>query len=535
MGAPFGAVAERYRARAHPSDESWAETPGTLAKAIYPKTIQTPALSLIDQVIMDAFATPDSRTIISMPPQEGKSERVTKTGTLWGLKHHPSWRFAIVSYAQPLAEGFSRDIRNWIVSNDGTEGSLDLGLRIARDNGAARRWSLAGKGRRGGVVAVGLEGGLTGRPVDALMIDDPFKDAEQADSLYYRERAHNWWRGVGATRLAPGAPVVLIMTRWHEDDLAGRLQAGEDGSRWRVVNIPALADHDPEKGQMDPLGREPGVWMESARTDERTGLQRTVEQWESIRLQSGTRAFTAMYQGRPSPESGNVWRRQWWRRYETLLWRVDEAGAYHVDCDEMILSWDMAFKDTKSSDWVVGMVLARKGAEVFVLDVVRKRLSFTDTLVAFEAQVRAWPQAVAKIVEEKANGAAVIDSLRKKIPGLIPENPTESKFSRATAVSPFVEAGNVLLPSREVALFDVEALIDEAAAFPNGTHDDQVDALSQGLKRLLLVMGSGAAFLQAMKERLAAEGREVPSSARNWRERAAAAREQRKGGTGGEA
>jgi predicted phage terminase large subunit-like protein len=518
-------AAERFGRRARPTVEDWAATPGTLARAINPTTLQTPALDVVDQAIMDAFATADSRTILSMPPQEGKTERCTKTGTLWGLKHHPHWRFALVSYAQPLAEGFSRDIRNWIVSNNGEDDTLDLGLRIARDNGAARKWSLARKGQCGGVVAVGLEGGLTGRPVDALMIDDPFKDSTQADSEYYRERAWNWYRAVAGTRLAPGAPVILIMTRWHEDDLAGRLQKAEDGARWRVINIPALADHDPAKGQTDPLGREPGEWMQSARTDERTGLPRTVAQWEAIRVQAGSRVFTALYQGRPSPESGNVWRRQWWRRYDTLLWSVNEDGSYRFDCDEMILSWDMSFKDTKGSDFVVGAVLARKGAEVFVLDLVRKRLSFTDTLTAFEAQVKLWPQATAKLVEDKANGTAVLDTLRKKIPGLIPETPTESKFARANAVAPFLEAGNVLLPSKDVALFDVEGLIEEAAAFPNGTHDDQVDALSQGLKRLLLRGGAGANYLQAMKDRLAAEGREVGSTARNWRELAQAARD----------
>jgi predicted phage terminase large subunit-like protein len=157
-------------------------------------------------------------------------------------------------------------------------------------------------------------------------------------------------------------------------------------------------------------------------------------------------------------------------------------------------------------------------------------MSFTDTLTAFAGQVKLWPQATAKLVEDKANGSAVLDSLRKKIPGLVPETPTESKPARASAVSPFIEAGNVLLPSKDVALFDVEGLIDEAAAFPNGTHDDQVDALSQGLKRLLLRGGVGATFLEAMRKRAQAEGLEVGTSARNWRERAAALKAAREGG-----
>jgi len=488
-------AADRYAKRAHPARDDRFETPGQVARAINPKTVQTAALDVVDEAVVWAYRTPDARLIISMPPQEGKSERVTKTGTLWALKDNPERRIAIASYAQTLAEGFGRDIRNWIITNDGTEGQLDLGLRIARDNGAARRWQL--QGHRGGVVAVGVGSGLTGRPVDAMVIDDPFKDAEQADSEYYRDRVWDWWQSVVGTRLAPGAPVIVILTRWHEDDLAGRLVAAEDGHRWRVINIPALADHDPEKGQRDLLGRKPGEWLTSAR-------RRTTAQWEAIRVQAGTRVFNALYQGRPSPDSGNVWQRPWWRRYDTMLWsqHPDDPQAYLVHgMDEVIQSWDMAFKDTKGSDFVVGTVWARKGAQVYLLDKVHKRLSFTDTLTQFEAMVRRWPQATTKLVEDKANGTAVIDQLRRKIPGIVPVNPTDSKYGRATAVDPFIEAGNVWLPETRIAITgsDPESLIDEAAAFPNGAHDDQVDATSQALARLLLRAGQGSVWLQHLK------------------------------------
>jgi predicted phage terminase large subunit-like protein len=322
---------------------------------------------------------------------------------------------------------------------------------------------------------------------NCLVIDDPFADAEQADSAYYRERVWDWWRSVGAPRLAPGAPAILIATRWHESDLNGRLLAAEDGHRWRVINIPALADHDPAKGQSDPLGRAPGQWLESAR-------RRTVAEWEEIRIQVGSRVFASLYQGRPSPDQGNVWLRQWWRRYPVPLWsqHPERPDAYLVhEYDEMVMSWDMAFKDTKSSDFVVGQVWCRRGASVFLLDQVHKRLSFTDTLVAFQAMAARWPQVTAKYVEDKANGSAVISTLKSKLPGLVPVNPTDSKYGRATAVAPFLEAGNVFLPAAEVALFDAEALIEEAAGFPNAAHDDQVDATSQALAEMLLD-GSGA-------------------------------------------
>lgn len=501
---PFSEAAEMWARRNDPKPEPKRRTrwdsPGQLACTINPKIVQTPALALLDEVVVRAMRTPDSRTIITMPPQEGKSERVTKTGTLWGLTEDPDLRFAIVAYNQPLAETFGRDIRNSIQVNNGDEDTLDLGLRVARDNGSAKRWSLAG--HTGGVICVGIGGGLTGRPVEVLMIDDPIKDQKQADSEPYREAASNWFKAVAETRLAPGAPIILIQTRWHEDDLAGRLLSGEDSDRWELINIPAQADYDPDKGETDPLGRQPGEWMVSARG-------RTKLQWEAKRIAVGSRVFTSLYQGRPNPEAGNVWQRQHWQRYYEQLWTVRPDGSYQINgMDEIIQSWDMAFKDTKSSDWVVGQVWARRGADVFLIYQIRRRMSFTETLTQFQTVCRMFPQAKAKLVEDKANGTAVINSLRSKIPGLIPVNPTDSKYGRAVAVAPFIESGNVLLPwdgaDGGIALFDdVESLIDEAAGFPNGTHDDQVDATSQALSRLLAATGPGQGFADWMKQQLA--------------------------------
>ncbi|HEY8976300.1 MAG TPA: phage terminase large subunit [Burkholderiaceae bacterium] len=486
-------------------------TPGLLAAAIERGTVQTPALDLIDAALVDVAEGRCDRLIISMPPQEGKSTRVTTTTPLWLLLRNPDLRIAIASYGQDLAEEFGQAIRDFITGNSGEDGTLDLGLRIAPDNGAARRWKL--DGHRGGVRSVGLSSGLTGRPVDVLFIDDPIKGQDDADSEVWRERVWKWWQTVGATRLAPGAPVVLVLTRWHEDDLAGRLLAAEDASRWRVINIPALADHDPAKGQADPLGRKPGEWLQSARG-------RTEQQWREIRVQAGSRAFTALYQGHPSPDKGNVWLRQWWRRYSVPLWsqHPDIPGAWIVaECDEVLISADMAFKDTKGSDYVAIGVWVRRGAQVFLVDQIRKRLSFTETLTAFSGLCAKWPQAAAKLVEDKANGTAVIDSLRKKIPGIIAVNPKESKYARAEAVAPFVEAGNVFLPDGEIALFDVDAFIDEAAGFPRAAHDDQVDQTSQALGRMLLRVGPGAAYLEAMKRRAAQSGLTVPPQTRSWR------------------
>ena len=453
-----------------PPTRQWA-TPGDLARQITPKTVQTPALDLIDAAIVKTINTPDGRLIVTMPPQEGKSTRVAKDTPIWALTSNPDCRIVTASYAQGLANRNGRAIRNTIATHP------DLGLAIAPDNGSVSEWQISG--RDGGVLSVGVGAGLTGRPADLLIIDDPIKDRKEADSEVFRQNVWDWWTDVASTRLAPGAPVIVILTRWHEDDLAGRLLAAEDGHLWQVVNIPAQADHKPGEGETDPLGREPGEFMQSAR-------RRTHQQWEAIRIRSGARTWASLYQGRPSAAEGDILKRDWWKRYDTLLHLERPDGTCIVTgYDDMLISWDLTFKDTKGSDYVVGQVWLRRGVDAYLLDQVRDRMDFPRTVSEFKRLARRWPQATLKIVEDKANGPAVIASLRRKITGIVPEEPQGSKVARANAVAPLIEAGNVWIPTDELAPW-ADDLVEEAAAFPNGKNDDQVDALSQGLNRILL-------------------------------------------------
>jgi len=453
----------------------WA-TPGLMAKDLDRTTIQTPALDLIDAALVDVAEGRTQRLILSVAPQEGKSQRVSRRFPTWCLHRDPDLRIAIASYEFGTARRWGKAIRNDITTH-----TRKLDLAVEQGSSAANEWTI--DGRQGGVYSVGIGGALTGRAVDLLLIDDPIKDREQADSQTYRDRVWEWWTDVALTRLAPNAPVVLILTRWHHDDLAGRLVAAEDGHEWRVINIPAQADHRPEQGETDPLGRQPGEYLQSTRG-------RTTSDWEAKKIAVGSRTWTALYQGRPTPDTGDVFHRDWWRTYDTPLWVEQPDGSMHVPGGgTLIASWDMAFKDTKGSDYVVGQVWLRRGANAYLLDQVRDRLSFTATVPAVEQLAAKWPQAHAKLVEDKANGTAVLDTLRKKVPGLIPITPTESKYARANAVAPFVQAGNIHLPSPHLAPW-VGDLMGECAGFPKSTHDDQVDALSQALARLYL--GSGA-------------------------------------------
>ncbi len=461
------------------SSARWA-TPGAMAVATNPKTVQTPALDLIDEALVRAYNTPDSRLIISMAPQEGKSVRVANDFPVWALTQNHDLRIVTASYAQGLANRNGRAIRNRIQTNPA------LGLKIARDNGSVSEWTL--EGHDGGVLSVGIGAGVTGRAADMMIIDDPIKDRKEADSKVFRDNVWDWWTDAASARLAPGAPVVLILTRWHQDDLAGRLIERDVEAGWEVINIPARADHRPEMGETDPLGREPGEYMISARG-------RTREQWQRREATAGSRTWASLYQGRPSPESGGVYPPpDKWERYSSPLWEtvITEDGrtvckvqGIGRDDHELVQSWDLAFKDKDSSDYVVGQVWLRVGVYAYLLDQVRERMNFTETVKAIKAMSAKWPQALAKFIEDKANGPAVINALSQTLPGLIPIEPEGSKYARASAIAPVVESGNVVLPTPEV-LAGVDDLLEEAKNFPNSSHDDTVDAMSQAVNRLLL-------------------------------------------------
>jgi predicted phage terminase large subunit-like protein len=440
---------------------------------------RTPAIDLINEAIVRCVNTVDGRLIVVLPPQTGKSTLVTKWLPTWLLHRDPDLRNVVASYAASVARRMGRLVRNEIEWH-----STELNLKLSDAVGAQNEFEIAG--HAGGVYSIGLEGSLTSRPADVMIIDDPLKDRIQADSIVYRDRVWEWWTDTGSTRLAPGAPVILVLTRWHHDDLAGRLLAAEDGHLWEQVRVPAQADHKPENGETDPLGREPGEFMLDARG-------RTDKQWDAIKVRSGPRTWAALYQGRPTPGVGGIFPpSEEWARYTQPLWIERPDGSRWVPVStsdaehtQIVQSWDMAFKDLASSDYVVGQVWLRRGVEMFLLDQVRARLNFTATLQAVKDLSARWPQAVAKFVEDKANGTAVINALSLSTPGLIPVEPEGGKPARAAAVSPLVWAKNIVIPDSSIAPWVVD-LTDEIAEFPNGANDDTVDCLSQAVNRVLL-------------------------------------------------
>lgn len=286
-------------------------SPGHLAKLLNPDTVQTKMMTALDQVAIAADAGFQNRWIISTPPQEGKTMRMGTAVPLWFLMRDPTRRIVVASYEQSVATRSTLAVRQAIeIHGGGYKGDRQylnqedqLGLILDPDQAKQANWNLTdGPGRRnGGMVAVGVGGALTGRTADVMIVDDSVKNAKQADSPEQRRVIFEWFQSVVTTRLSPGAIVIVIGTRWHEDDLIGRLIQGDKDLRrpdYRTLIIPAQAR------EKDPLGRKPGDYLVSTRG-------RTVQEWKQIRRQVGERFWFALYQGDPHPPSGGVFQESW--------------------------------------------------------------------------------------------------------------------------------------------------------------------------------------------------------------------------------
>jgi predicted phage terminase large subunit-like protein len=446
----------------------WA-TPGQMAKALDPTTVQTPALDLIDAALVDLADGKDRRLAIFMSPQEGKSERASRRFPLWLLHQDTSLRIAIVSHNDELALGWGRAIKADVETFNGDDGMLDLGLRLRTDSKAAGRWQV--EGDRGGVYCTSISGSLTGRPADVLILDDPIKDLEQAQSSKYRERAHRFWQGVAIPRMGPHTKVVLIQTRWHEDDLAGRLLATEGdkakGGRWRVVSIPAQCEDE----ATDPLGRKTGEYMISARG-------RTDKDWDERKQDSGQYVWAALFQQRPAPAEGGLFKRLWWRYWTPAPSshgeRLDLAGrVWSLSECWRFITGDLAASTRTSADFTVAAAWALTlDGDLVLLDYNRARIGEADHYDLFRPLAQRWRVDTAFVEATQHSMTLTAEATRSGL-HVTPLRADADKFSRALPYSARVSGGRVWLPAGSAK---VDAWVAEHAGFPAAAHDDLVDA-----------------------------------------------------------
>lgn len=402
----------------------------------------------------------DTNLIISMPPGSGKSMTASVVFPLWLLLNRPDWEIGLVSAEASLATKFSGDVQREYEERS-TESY----------RGGVTDWSIAGK--RGGIIARGIKGSMSGRRLRVAIIDDPIKHMEDAYSERIREVVWRVWRSVIKTRMRPGSIILSIATRWHDDDLNGRLLK-TDG--WETLIIPAIAEED------DALGRKVGEPLLSVQQEEDT--EDALARWETIKAEVGTAIFNALYQQHPGDVAGTVFKMPWWRYYTE-----DQLPA----ADQIITAWDLTFgtatqgrpaagqAPTVAGDWCVGQAWQRTGNQYYLLDQVRFRGGFTEQLAQMRTFIGRYPQAIAHVVEQAANGAAAIETLQKELDGIVPVPPVGSKLIRISSVSPLVEAHQVNLPSGRAWLDD---FLTEVTGFPTAKHDDIPDTMAHALRRM---------------------------------------------------
>lgn len=401
--------------------------------------------------------------VIATPPQHGKSMTISESLPSWYLCKYPTRRVIMASYNEGTAERFCR--RN--SSKIKQFGTTLFGQSIGNIDRATEFELANGIGR---MISRGIMSGITGNPADLIIIDDPIKNREEADSQTIRDKLWFEWQNSIKSRLAAGAKVILIMTPWHEDDLRARLLNSEKNIRY--IRLPVEAEEGDLLGRAigDPLCPELGK-------DERW-----LKQFKDSYIhdaQGGSRAWQALYQCSPRIEGGNLVDREWWRFY-----KPSSGERYGTE----VISVDATFKGTDSSDYVAITVWGKLDSNYYLRYCLNRHLTFSQTLESIRMVQMLYPGANRVLIEDKANGSAIIDVLQKEM-FCIPVNPKGGKESRVNAISPAIESGHVFLP--EDAPW-IEEYIDQFSAFPAGVHDDMVDSSSQAIAFLLHCNGTPA-------------------------------------------
>lgn len=411
--------------------------------------------------------------MLFVPPRYGKSELASRRLPPFIYGRDPDAEVIAASYSAELSSSINRDVQRIIDSPEYHELFPETTLsRSANSLTTATGHYMRNNdifeivGREGVYKSAGVGGGITGRGFKYGIIDDPYKNRKEAESKTTRNAVWDWYTSTFSTRKEKGAKILLILTRWHEDDLAGRLlklaKDDPNADQWEVVSFPAIAT-----GELHPADpREEGepLWPEKFDLED---LKRT-------KASIGSYEWSALYQQKPSPAGGSIFKRHWFQYYT-------ERPSYF---DQILTSWDCTFKDNESSDYVAGQVWGRVGANYYLLDQYRDRMDFPTTIRSVVSLKNKWPRSYEILVEDKANGPAVISTLQNKISGIIPVNPEGGKVVRAQAVTAAVESGNVFLPDPSVAPW-VGDFVEEAVSFPKGLNDDQVDAMTQALNRFM--------------------------------------------------
>lgn len=403
-----------------------------------------------------------NKVMFFMPPRHSKSSTITiRYGAYKTIFDHRRVNEVLVAaYNQALARTFTRQIRTICAD----EGLVSLDQRAADEFATTTGVIVRG---------AGVQSGITGKGGDVVLIDDPVKNREEADSPTYRERVWGWYNDDLLTRLGPDPVLILTMTRWHLDDLAGRILASEDGPNWHVVHLPAIAMEN------DPAGREPGdaLWPERFPIERLRHIEAT-----------NPRGFWALYQGQPQAAEGSVFQSEWWDGRN----RFDPEGPLD-DCVARIMFWDTAEEESAGSAYTVAVVAELTSEyRMRIVDVVRERVELPGLLrlmIATAERHNHDGKLRVVDVEYASSGRAAYQSLRAQAPEWLQRllrrtTPRYSKVARAQAAANWCAAGMVELPEPGPTVPWLNDYERELLDFPTGAYADQVDATSGVINRL---------------------------------------------------
>ena len=440
----------------------WTSTPALFAHyCSRQKWYPAKYLVTLSEHLMDV-ATGDTRhLLVTMPPRHGKSTLISHYFPAWYLGNNPDKRVILGSYGAEFASSWGYKARATL-----QEYGYLFGLKVAQDSAAKDRWDI--QDHTGGMVTTGVGGQLTGRGGDIIILDDVIKNDEEANSSTYREKAWEWYRATLYTRLEPGGSIALLMTRWHEDDLAGRLLR-EEPDKWTVLNLPAIAE------EHDSLGRQPGEALFPKRYD--------VPALMDIKRTIGSYWWNALYQQRPTAEEGAMFKRQFFRycHIENGLYDLGTKKVSIPAC-RVFQTCDPAVSTKASADYfVLATWTITPENDLILLDILRTRMEGPDQINLFKQAYQRWKPTF-QGVEAVGVGKTLYQMLlREGLP--IRELKAEAdKVTRAMPAAARMEAGCVYFLKGIQGLDDFE---NELLSFPKGAHDDCVDVLSYAVSQIL--------------------------------------------------
>lgn len=399
------------------------------------------------QCIQQAVQRGNGRLILNWPPRHGKTYSASYWAPAWFLDLYPDKQVIFASYGADFAASQGRKVRDLVRDNPA------IWTKPHPKSTKVNDWNTT---QGGGFKTAGVDGPLTGRGGDLIIVDDPHKDWAEATSQTARNKVIEWFGATLYTRLEPNATIIVIQTRWHEEDLTGYLTE-RHSDNWDHLRFPALAEED------DILGRAPG----EALCPERFSRERLLAIKAALKMTPTS--WDGLYQQRPTNPEGEQIQRAWVHRYAEL--------PDHID--DWCQSWDLTFKK-QGSAYVSGQVWAKAGANAYLIDEIRGKMSFTETLDAIKTMTRRYPHVTKKVIEDAANAQATHDILKDVVPGILLKRPKGTKESRFDAVSVLFKSGNIYIPQNRMA----DDWLDEIVAFPKIANKDRVDTTSLALAEM---------------------------------------------------